>query len=457
MLVSKLLPKLQARSVLEDLAIRRGEPDQDAVCPWIGKAFYVEKALADKPTNIRAFLSSRADYNIALQKPTDGMYGRDEEGDEFAEVLTRFEDIDDTWPHKYFEDAILGITRYDNRGGQREYDNKNREQRAMIDEESSNVTVEADQMRIRYHESEKERAREKIPYLIKKIWKYSPEIGVNAVQWSIAYFKAKLDVDLRNGNKQYQSSIRKADICRYRPIWHVNNNGVQVERIDYYSDSSSVRSHFATAQYLNVALGWILGYAGDTDIRNCVFELKHECDILGIDITKENLSDYDASILNNLEISYLPTNREYLTPGGKSEIVSALRNISLDDAFDEVPSEQDTIIILVQNWRDDPRSFREDNNTRSYIEYFLGLYNRQYGTKYSTRLASWDTGIMVVPPNISVKFDVAEIFYGDFASNRCSWYLSDTAHLIRLTDNGGIASIDLKDVAEGGVAECRYI
>lgn len=286
-----------ARSLLEDLVLRTGLPTTESLSPYSGMQHVLFDQFKGRLSSVDLqFVFDRLreedDYDADKQRPVAGPW-RLERTSSNA-YLRRMEDIDESWVQKYLENVLTGI-KINRSGGIREYESSNRETRTLTDSEGS--SVDEGELLIGsydYTPMDVTKAADKLPYLLKRMFDKSLQLGISAMSLIIAYEKARRQSDAVGG-------VRPRHILG-NTVYYMNANG----QLDGVLPSTA-----NSGKKFPPACDWILGKDRDSYFQDAM-ELLDVCDTLGIDITQEDPQDYQAEQIQKLKITYITKNREYL-------------------------------------------------------------------------------------------------------------------------------------------------
>lgn len=254
-------------------------------------------------------LNDQPDYNADHQKPIAGTYTKEKGGSSY---LRRLEDIDESWVRKYLENVLTGI-KINKSGGIREYAKQHLEAQTFNDSEGE--AVEEGELLVDdtdYAPMTVAEAKSKLPYLLKRLHDKSMAMRTSAISLIIAYEKAK----------RYTKCPRPKDILGagvYKMGKDGNFDGL-------FPDSANSGKVFPPA------CDWIRGFDRDAYFSDAV-ELLRICEILGVDITKEDPLDYQAKDINKLKVTYITKNRDYLkgAPQRNLSVIASLSSAKVSD------------------------------------------------------------------------------------------------------------------------------
>jgi hypothetical protein len=319
------LPNL-AQTLLEDLVSRNGSPTTHSLSPYDGmaKIFLQQFKNRDIAKGLE-FLRAHKDYDADKQKPIEGEYTHRWVKD--GEHLRRLEDIKESWVRKYLENILTAI-KINNTNGYREVEKQHQEALTFVDQEGE--TTEEGELLVEYQLFPPltiAEAEAKLPYLLKRLHDKSLKLKVSALSLVIAYEKAKAWAK----QKPKPQDVLSAGVYR------MNSDGTLGHR--FYETAN-------TGGDFRAAFAWIRGFDKDTYLDNAM-ELLKVCEVLGIDITKENPHDFQAADIAKLQVTYITKNRDYLrgSQARNSNVMESLATVSVSD---HIPTRQEELSLRQQ-------------------------------------------------------------------------------------------------------------
>lgn len=284
-----------AKTLLEDLVSRIGSPTTQSLSPYDGmRRVYQEQHLDNYSEElVLDLLKGCPDYNPASQKPIAGPYVPASEKPSNAPTLQRLEDIDASWVAQYLRDALIGL-KIRNCNSLKEYKYQNQEVYMFRSNDGEGFVSPADQL-VEYHQYTPITVLEacaKLPYLLKRLQDKSIMLRVSVMSLIIAYEKAK----------RIQPDPKPSQILRMG-VYQVDGNG---NLFDYCMPDSA-----NSGRVFPAARSWIAGRDPDPYFYDAL-ELLQVCTVLGIDITQEDPTVFTPEFIENLKVTYISKNRNYL-------------------------------------------------------------------------------------------------------------------------------------------------
>jgi len=302
----------RAKTLVEELASTSGSPTTHSLSPYNGMNHVLREQFPDDDlAYVLSCLSSCADYNADVQKPVKGPYVKRQSVT--GEYLRKLEDIDESWVRKYLVDALVGI-KVNRLGGIREAARKNKVTRTFTNSEGE--TVEEGECLIDYADYPPltmAEAKSKLPYLLKRLFEKSKQLGVSTMSLIIAYESAKYYT---------KTEPKPKDLLSYN-IYQVDSEG---NITTPFPASANSGKKFPPAS------NWIRGYDQDTYFHDAM-ELLNVCRVLGIDIRKEDPHDYQAADMDKLIVTYVAKNKDYLFSNRKynQNVLESLSKVNISD------------------------------------------------------------------------------------------------------------------------------
>lgn len=351
-------------------------------------------------------LSECADYDASKQRPIAGPYKLDRPDNE--PYLRKLEEIDSSWVKKYLENVLVGIKKND-RGGVRAYRSQHRETRVMYDEDGEPT----DESELLIDEGngnyvDIDAAKAKLPYLLKRMYDKSRMLGISVMSLLIAYERARYVK-----NPPAPRHILDMD------VYYMNKDGTLGNVLPSSANSGKV---------FPAARAWVAGEDADAYFRDAM-ELLRVCDVLGIDITRENPADYQRENIEKLKITYITRNRDYLrgVRNRNLTVLDTLSNARVSD-FKAKTAQTKSIALLAREVQSmivnsDDRKLRSiveappdpiamNQFFRTYGEYMRGfritMQQRQEAFTSRRKVTLEDPNLQVIP--VLADFETADGF-----------------------------------------------
>jgi hypothetical protein len=341
--ISKTPVLLRTKSLIVDLASRRGEPNQESPSPYRGQltaALSQFNTLSDYDGYFIDVLAQQIDYNADKQCPQDCEYDPTYYNDSTRPTqynpsvggtpmyLRRLEDIPEDWVTSYLTNAIIAAKK-NKKDSVQAYSSKHRVGRTFVDDDEEETT-EAElvtENQNDYSPKEIMKAKEKIPYLLRRLHDKSKEMKVHLISMIIATEKAQRDVDLQN---RRDSTTKNVNLQPMRILKHdvykMNPDGTIGPR--FGADANKNDDRFKAA--------WAWRRDGDYEkdpYYNDMVNLLHYYNVMGINIREEDPFTYQEDFISSLTVLYITSNRDYVLRkhrGFHKEVYEALRTLPLE-------------------------------------------------------------------------------------------------------------------------------
>lgn len=322
MLVSRQPIPIPSRKVVVDLALRSGSATTQSLSPYDGRLEDTYAHFSDIPlVYIERAFNRQIDYDPTKQKPVAGKYTANP--DRSLPVLTRLEDIDASWVYKYYENLHESVRSHTN-GGVNNL-RASLKDAYMVQRPDGSQVSQSEllcEMQDEPVPADKVAAVERLGYVLRKLHDGSKVEKYSIISFVIAYQKAY---------KIAGSYSRiKPMLIVEQGVYHMNSDGTFGARFDIKENSGKL---------LPRAIAWIRGsYTAWNIYFEYAMELLRICDILNIDITKEDPLDYQEDYISSIICDVLPTNKEYIlsmcTDADMYHALDLLPNPTLDDYYD---------------------------------------------------------------------------------------------------------------------------
>lgn len=343
-----------------------GLPTTESLSPYRGMTEVLRKQMAggngtlDFKSLVAHVAISIGDYDAYKQRPVAGPYHKREQGEEVPPeaILTRLEDIDESWLENYVRSGIIG---YKIRGDGRSKQMKDFKEAISFQNSDGEYLTDADLMSDRDNTTDLHilEAKAKLPYLLKRVHFKSKQLGVSLISMFGVYLKI-------GGN----ASTPPRDMLRGHTIWRMNNLGFITSP---YPETANQNPGFGDN------LRYIKGLAKD-EFYYDLLEFRDTLDVLGIKLWEEDPREFDEKFMSNLVVKYVMSNNEFLWKGQKRDasVLSALGSASVND-WGAVATVSDTSRVLsfvstfTESNSDDLQNYmREDHSSK--VDYFIALY-----------------------------------------------------------------------------------
>lgn len=361
-------------SVLEDVLTRNGDPDEWSFSPYRGQCSLLEEQFKNSPysllVTVKNIVNSCPDFSPQKAKANDDGANREYGASDAEQYYTRLEDIDEEFIVKYALNAIIGYKI--NNSGVKQVAKQMETISKWYDSEDDDYTSPTD-----YVETEEDftveevlEAKQKLPYVLKQLWEGSLKYKGSLLSFVIA------------AEKYYRVSksgmvVRPRDIVGYG-VYRIDANGNPVSRFVIEDNTGNI---------FRTLYSWVTGEFPNDIYYKAYHELIRVCQILDIDITKEDARWYTKDVIKNALCTYLASNEEYLETYGfvNKEIIKMLKPDALfkvagrlaqdEDAFSTVSAENvlDEIKMVVNKLR--WKRPKEWSEKPELVEAFLKHYN----------------------------------------------------------------------------------
>ena len=344
-----------------------GLPTTESLSPYRGMTEVLRKQMVgangtlDFKSLVAHVSASIGDYDAYKQKPIAGPYRKREPGEEIPEeaILTRLEDIDESWLENYVRSGIIG---YKIRGDGRSRHMKDFKEAISFQNSDGEYLTDADLMSDRDNTTDLHilEARAKLPYLLKRVHFKSKQLGVSLISMYGVFLKI-------HGN----SRTPPRDMLRGHTIWRMNSLGCITSP---YPESANQNPGFGEN------LKYIKGECPD-EFYYDLLEFRDTLDALGIRLWEEDPKEFDEKFMANLVVKYVMSNNEFLWKGQKRDasVLSALRSASVNDwGFAATVSDTSRILSFVSTFTEsnseDLQRYLDTSGTPNKVDYFIALY-----------------------------------------------------------------------------------
>lgn len=345
-----------------------GSPTTENLSPYRGMTEVLRKQMvgANGTLDFKSLVShvaiSIGDYDAYKQKPVAGPYRKREPGEEIPEdtILTRLEDIDESWLENYVRSGIIG---YKIRGDGRSAYMRSAKEAIIFQNSEGEYLTDADLMKDRDNTTDLHilEARAKLPYLLKRVHFKSKQLGVSLI--------SMYGVFLKIGGNQ---STPPRDMLRGHTIWRMNSLGFITTP---YPETANQNPGFGEN------LRYIKGMAPDEFYQD-LLEFRDTLDVLGIRLWEEDPKEFDEKFMAGLVVKYVMSNNEFLWKGQRRDasVLSALGAASVNDwGSDTTSTDTSRILSFVttfteSNSEDLSKYMRADKASIAKLDYFIALY-----------------------------------------------------------------------------------
>lgn len=482
---SKTKVPILTKKLIVELALRSGSPTSESPSPYKGLlSLTFQRMEAIKSYGIEfegslyELLNTQEDFNADLKCPTFEEYTGTEYQEETkprmylpssgipADYARRLEDIDSSWVISYVDNILYAIIN-NSTHSIKEYGKNHQLVRMMSDEEDDSVVSETELVLAHSNDFSPEeiaKAKEKIPYLLRRLHDKSKQLRIHVISLLIAYEKAKRYVDIQNR----RSRRRKIQVApRHLLMFGVYKMNPDGSIGPVLGDDANNRE-----ESFKLAKAWLFQYEGYQDEYNQdAINLLHYYDVMGIDITKEDPSVYQENYISQLTVLYITSNREYVMrkrTGFHREVFEALKRLPLESFENETIVEEVDDYAIVDNtmhiyndsvfidtsYRD---SLDDAGNGESYelnknITMLIAYYNIIFSTLIDTTKMITQDGFLFSDLETPFMLDISAIL-GDeeddtFVGSESLALLHETGYLVRLSKTHFTKIVRVEDVLE---------
>lgn len=321
MLVSQQPIPIPSRKVIVDLALRSGSATAQSLSPYVGRLEDTYAHFSDIPlVYIERAFNRQIDYDPSKQRPVAGKYTANP--DPSLPVLTRLEDIDASWVYKYYENLHESLRSHAN-GGVNSL-RASLQDSYMVQRPDGSQVAQSElicEMQDEPVPADKVAAIERVGYVLRKLHDGSKAERYSMLSFIIAYQKAYKRVGS-------YTRIKPMHIVE-QGVYHMNPDGTLGAQFTIRENSGKL---------LPRAIAWIRGAYNAWNVYfEYAMELLNICDILGVDITKENAEDFQEDYVSTIVCDVLPTNKEYIlsmcTDSDMYHALSLIPDLTLDDYY----------------------------------------------------------------------------------------------------------------------------
>lgn len=310
-----------SKSVLADVITRDGPADEDSFTPFMGCRHFIQEQFLGKwedRFNLDEFLvyCSGQDFEPKRVNKNQDEVDDDEIGDSAEKVnagFTSLESVDEQeYVDKFVLSCIIGYKKNKDSPLRKNYVD---EVEYLRDEESEDMIspaelyVKQDQIDIDTHIE----IQKKFPYLLKVLHNGSIFYGIHLLSFMRAY-----------------------EIVKKMPHWLPQDFGLQ--GVYKMNRDGHIGKRFVHAldnkipDYYPFGRRWVAGEFPTDMYYKAAQEFLSICSMLNIDITRENVLDYDKEYIDSIVCTYVANNEEYIESYGYAD-PAILQALSPDNIF----------------------------------------------------------------------------------------------------------------------------
>ena len=354
MIIITTLRRLYGKKIITDLALRRGSDTENDYSPYDGmnaivNNYYRGESLA----SLEYLYQKQKDFDADIMQPHIDVlsdYSRQEEREEyeltteynpakdkanFKEYNRRLEDINQGYLEDYMSNLVYTVFVLSGSGGAIDYDYNHKLQPTLVSVEDDGVTELAD-LQLQgdehsYTESAKAKAKEQLPYVIKRLHNLSCYCGIHMLSMISAYMKAKRENALRQQTGSTMSLKKNAVIAK--GVYKCDTYGNIGDKIEVANKNQKAAHMF----------DWLHGLNNDypsykEDYLNFVLY----CEMLNIDLYNDDFTKYDKKFVDSLVVTTLTPNHQY-----NQAVFDAIRDSGIEST-----EEVDPCLETMENFRD---------------------------------------------------------------------------------------------------------
>lgn len=362
--------KLKSMKLIEDLALRTGPETEESMSTVEGQAAKVNETRKWFTGNFVNKIANQIDFSITSASSEARVEARNRLGREAFKI----EDIDPKYIIKYFENIMQSATKH-NTGSIKEEEQEFKIGKAVTNEDGD-IATPADLIdtsdKLNFIEIKKR--REKLALCVKKLNTKGKKFKTHMMSLIISYERAK-------------KRVLGLDECKFRYVkngtYQITERGTLIR--DIHGNLVTIRDDGIHKK----AIDFINGEDKNDSAYKAYKELLWICSEEGIDLSAENPLTYDEEFIDNLIITRVTKNREYLNRKYLPSTAKRLRDISVTDYVDhfvcgkpKILKREDYIENKVTEFRDRTVISFLDKSipvVRPAIQQYLSLQSRLTG------------------------------------------------------------------------------
>lgn len=308
---------------MTDLALRSGSATPNDFSRYKGLSSIVSQYYkGDTLASLESLFQRQRDFDADSCQPHIDLlsdYSKEEEREEydketvynpaihktsFNSYFRRLEDIRADYFEDYLANLVFTVFQRSGSGGAIEYDSRHYLQPTLVSVEDDSVTELADlQLQTDIHsysEATKAKAREQLPYVIKRLHNLSRYCGIHMLSMIAAYVKAKKENTLRQ--QAGSSMLLKKNAVIAKGVYKCNPDGTIGSRIDVSNKNKRASDMF----------DWLHGTSNTyPSYKEDYLNFVRYCDILNIDLYEDDFTKYDKQFVDSLVVTTLTPNHQY--------------------------------------------------------------------------------------------------------------------------------------------------
>lgn len=217
----------------------------------------------------------------------------------------RLEDIDIFYVRSYICNLVQSIMIHDT-GGIKDYLARNTEQTNLYNSTDDGESIEEivnlvlDEDPTEWSPEARQEARDKLPYVIKRLHTLSRYTTIHMLSFISAFLKART----KNQQSREGGSTKKLKVNAVieEGVYKCDSSGNISKRLDVKNRNEHAAEMF----------DWIMGYSEKfTAYIQDYKDYVHYCEVLNVDIMTDDMSKYTTQFVNSLTVSIVTPNSQY--------------------------------------------------------------------------------------------------------------------------------------------------
>lgn len=308
--------ELKSMKVIEDLALRTGPETEESMSTIVGQSEIVNTTRRKFTGNFVSKIARQKDFSIVSASNEARMEAKVRLGRE----PYRIEDIDPKYVIKYFENILASATIHDS-DSLKEEEQEFSIGKVVVNEDGETATpADLIDSSDKPNFLEIKKRREKIALCLKKLNTKGKKFQTHMMSLIISYERAK--------------KANNVTDCKFRYVkdstYQISSNGTLLRDMD--NKLVLIRNDGLNRK----AIDFINGEDINDSAYKAYKELLWLCSEEGIDLSLENPLDYDEAFIDELIITRVTKNREYLNRKYLPSTAKRLRDISVTDYIETV-------------------------------------------------------------------------------------------------------------------------
>lgn len=391
--------KYPSKSIVMDLLSRSGLPDKYSFTPWSGCADILHKQFENSCTDVVVTAEdiwesqNGVDFSADKSRADDSGVNRDISAYEIKDYYRMIEDIDEEWARKYIENIIIGYKSHNNgiiaRRKDEQVINK------VYDDETGDFIDVSDLIEKEKDFSTEEiiSAKKKLPYLLKQLQMGSIEMRGSLLSFIIAAEKFFSNHENEEFRPRHAISL---GVYRMNKWGEINGRFVDTDN---------------SGEPFRTLFRWVCGRV-ETDSERLYYstyqELLRVLNVLDIDITQEDPTEYQADFIDKAVCTYLASNEEFIEEYGTfldNKVYGVLTPENIGKIARSMSNERDLLqrstrasfiesiaVNLRTVMQRDNEKWRE--NTRLVTKFMMLYMEKCRSEKYNPKKYTFENGIL---------------------------------------------------------------